>query len=85
MTGHTQGKHAYIEVRDQGRGIRASDLPHIFDRFYRADQSRTKDQVAGYGIGLSLAKKIVEEDGGTISVASTFGSGSVFTVQLQSA
>lgn len=85
VTGSSRGKHGFLKVHDQGRGIRASDLPHVFDRFYRADQSRNKEQIPGYGIGLSLAKKLIEEDGGSIHVASTFGEGSVFTVELPTA
>jgi signal transduction histidine kinase len=71
-----------VQVIDQGKGIAESDLPHIFDRFYRADSSRTNDQQHGYGLGLPLAKKIASLHGGDITVASKQGKGSTFTVIL---
>lgn len=71
-----------IEVKDEGAGISAEDLPHIFDRFYRVDKSRTKGTAHGYGIGLSIAKKIVEQHKGSIDVKSTPGQGSTFTIRL---
>lgn len=75
---------AKVMIRDHGIGIRALDLPHIFDRFYRADSSRTKDGVCnGYGLGLALAKEIVGVHGGDISVSSIVGKGSEFTVFLK--
>lgn len=73
---------AQIHVKDEGMGIKASDLPHVFDRFYRADLSRSKQKVEGYGLGLSIAKKIVEMHRGTIEVKSILGKGSLFTVRL---
>ncbi len=76
------GQYGYLIVSDQGQGIKASDLPHIFDRFYRADSSRSKEKVAGYGLGLSIAKKIVDLHKGTIEAKSTPGKGSTFTVGL---
>jgi len=74
--------NAYLEVRDQGRGIKAGELPHIFDRFYRADSSRTKAQIPGHGLGLSIAQKLAASVGGHIQAASTPGKGSIFTVRL---
>jgi signal transduction histidine kinase len=71
-----------IDIADQGLGIKASDLPHIFDRFYRADTSRSKQQGEGYGIGLALAKHIVETHGGTITARSMVSQGSHFTISL---
>lgn len=70
------------KVEDQGTGIDQKDIPYIFDRFYRADKSRSKDKSSGYGLGLSIAKKIVELHGGKINVESKPGKGSVFTVSL---
>jgi two-component system sensor histidine kinase CiaH len=83
IEGYKQGKYGYLKVRDEGQGIRASELPHIFDRFYRASQSRNKQQVDGYGIGLSLAQKIMQQLDGEILVESTPGKGSTFILKLQ--
>jgi two-component system, OmpR family, sensor histidine kinase CiaH len=77
-----KSRHAVIIISDQGQGIKASDLPHIFDRFYRADTSRTKNNVDGYGLGLAIAKKITDLHGGTITAKSKIGKGSVFTIQI---
>lgn len=77
-----KNKSLELTVKDQGIGIKAVDLPHIFDRFYRADHSRTRQQVEGYGIGLSLAQKIVQQHGGTITAKSKPGSGATFTVRI---
>lgn len=71
-----------VDVTDTGVGITEIDLPHIFDRFYRADQSRTKTEAGGYGLGLSLAKVIAESHGGKITVKSKYGQGSTFAVIL---
>jgi signal transduction histidine kinase len=72
----------YLEVKDQGIGIKASELPHIFDRFYRADSSRSKQQVNGHGLGLSIAQKLAENLAGRIIVKSAPAKGSVFTVRF---
>lgn len=82
LSARKHGKYVYLAVTDQGQGIKASDLPHIFDRFYRADSSRSKEKVSGYGLGLSIAKKIVDLHQGTIEAKSTPGKGSTFTVRL---
>jgi len=75
--------HAYLEVKDQGVGIKATELPHIFDRFYRADSSRTKRTVSGHGLGLSIAQRLVENLDGKINATSTPGKGSTFTLALK--
>lgn len=82
IKGEELGKLATLAISDNGLGIRAIDLPHIFDRFYRADTSRSKEQVDGYGLGLSIAKQIADMHGGAIVVRSTPGKGSTFSVQI---
>ena len=72
---------AVIEVEDTGAGIDAADLPHVFDRFYRADAARAR-VTGGRGIGLAIAKAAVKAHGGTIEVSSRLGEGSRFTVKL---
>jgi heavy metal sensor kinase len=69
------------EVRDSGIGIASSDLPHIFERFFRADKARSRDE-NGAGLGLSLARWIVEAHHGMIEVESVPGAGSMFRVLL---
>jgi excisionase family DNA binding protein len=71
---------AVLAVEDHGLGIRAADLPHIFERFWRA--GNVGSRVGGAGIGLAVAREIVEQHGGTISVESREGIGSTFTVRL---
>ena len=78
----TQGGSAVISIQDEGIGISPSDLPHIFDRFYRADAARSKSKTNGYGLGLSIAKKIIEEHNGKLTVKSTLHKGSTFTISL---
>ncbi len=75
-------KHTLITIKDAGVGIAQKDIPHIFDRFYRADSARTKNSKDGYGLGLAIAKKIVASHRGDISVTSKIGAGTVFTVTL---
>lgn len=71
-----------ILVKDNGFGIDKKDIPHVFDRFFRADESRTKQKISGYGLGLSIAKKITQIHNGNISVESKLNKGTVFTVVL---
>jgi signal transduction histidine kinase len=70
-----------IWVADDGEGIAPADLPHVFDRFYRADPSRSRSS-NGSGLGLSISRRLVEMHGGTIRVTSQPGHGSTFTIHL---
>ncbi len=70
-----------IEVADTGTGIDPADLPHVFDRFWRADKSRTR-ATGGSGLGLSIVRKLVEAHDGTVTADSVPGKGSQFTVRL---
>ncbi len=71
-----------VSVFDEGTGVDKKDIPHIFERFYRSDKARSKQSQNGYGLGLSIAKKIVELHKGTISVKNNPEKGSVFMVSL---
>jgi two-component system sensor histidine kinase CiaH len=83
LEGQQKSGYGYLTIRDTGPGMRASDLPHIFDRFYRADNSRSRsDGNDGYGLGLSIAKQIMDHHGGDISVTSKLGEGTAFTIKL---
>ncbi|MGG1551557.1 sensor histidine kinase [Paenibacillus ferrarius] len=74
--------HAVLQIADRGQGISAEALPHIFDRFYRADPSRNT-ATGGSGLGLAIAKQIVEEHGGSISASSEIGQGTTITIVLK--
>jgi len=76
------GNQARIVCRDTGPGIPAEDLPHIFERFYRAEKSRTRGKSTGFGLGLSITKWIVEHHGGRIEVNSKEGQGTTFAIWL---
>jgi len=76
------GDQARIICHDTGPGIPPSDLPHIFDRFYRAEESRTRSGSTGFGLGLSIAKWIVEHHNGRIDVDSKEGMGTTFAIWL---
>ncbi len=73
--------YATVKVSDTGIGILPEDLPHIFERFYRADRARSRDR-GGSGLGLAIAQNIVQEHRGSIEVESTPGKGSTFIVRL---
>jgi len=76
-----QGDWVEISVSDTGEGIPAKDLPNIFERFYRVDRSRTR-ATGGSGLGLTIAKRLVEAHGGKITVQSKLGKGSCFSFTL---
>ncbi len=76
-----EGKHLKIEVVDTGIGIGADHLPHVFERFYVVDKSRSK-KLGGTGLGLAIVKHIVQAHQGSVSVTSRLGEGTTFTVLL---
>lgn len=85
LRNETKDKFVLIHVCDEGVGIAADDQARIFDRFYRVDTSRSKVTVEGFGLGLSIAKRLIEQQHGTISLRSSAGKGSTFTISLPTA
>jgi signal transduction histidine kinase len=76
--------HVFVAVSDTGAGIAPGDLERVFDRFYRTDEARSRD-AGGFGLGLSIAKDLVEAMGGTIAATSEVGVGSTFRLRLKTA
>jgi two-component system, OmpR family, sensor histidine kinase BaeS len=76
-----EGEAVRLVVRDTGPGVREEHLPLIFERFYRADPSRTR-ATGGAGLGLAIVKQLVEAHGGTVEGANAPGGGAAFTVEL---
>ncbi len=81
LKGERRGSYAKISVADTGLGIPNSDLPRIFERFYRVDKARTR-QVGGTGLGLAIVKHLVQRQGGEVGVKSQLGQGSFFWFSL---
>jgi two-component system sensor histidine kinase VicK len=81
LTSWTDGRELHVEVSDSGPGIPAADLPHVFERFYRVDKVRGRNP-GGAGLGLSIAKTIVEAHGGRIEAWSRVGQGTRMTIHL---
>jgi two-component system sensor histidine kinase SenX3 len=81
VTGGFEGSEIVVRVSDTGIGIPEGKLPRIFERFYRVDKARSKE-TGGTGLGLSIVKHIAENHGGRVTVESTPGEGSTFTVYL---
>ena len=79
------GGRVGIAVADDGPGIDAAALPRVTERFYRADAARTRSDVGGFGLGLAIAKHLVEAMDGTLAIDSTLGSGTTATVWLRAA
>ncbi|WP_443080684.1 ATP-binding protein [Streptomyces sp. PTD5-9] len=75
------GDRVVVEVADTGSGIAADDLPYVFDRFWRAEKSRSR-RTGGSGLGLAIVRKLVEAHGGSVAVKSAEGRGSVFALRL---
>jgi heavy metal sensor kinase len=84
VTTRNEGSDRVLQVSDDGPGIPPEDLPHVFERFYRADKSRTGSQ-GRYGLGLAICRGLVEAEGGSITVESRLGQGACFTVRLPAA
>jgi len=82
ITGKNDGKYWEVAVKDYGLGIKASELAHVFDRFYRGESSRVTGKISGYGLGLAIAKNIASLHKGEVRAQSTPGKGSVFIVRL---
>lgn len=81
IAAHADGRWVTVSVQDTGSGIAPEDLPYVFERFYRADKSRSR-ATGGTGLGLSIAKQLVEAHGGRIKVESVVGQGTRFTFTL---
>ncbi|HSW80385.1 MAG TPA: HAMP domain-containing sensor histidine kinase [Candidatus Saccharimonadales bacterium] len=81
LTGNKSSNHYCLKVRDEGPGIAAEDLPHIFERLYRGDKARTS-KAEGYGLGLALAKQMAEANQATITAANAKPKGAEFKIQL---
>lgn len=79
------GDDVRVVVRDTGEGIAAEDLPHIFDRFWRGDRSRSRADGAGSGLGLAITRQLVEAHGGRIDVQSELGEGTTLVITLPKA
>lgn len=75
-------KSPKISIKDQGIGISKAEIGHIFDRFYQSDTARSSQNRSGHGLGLSIAKRMMNKLGGDIEVASSVGKGSKFTIKL---
>ena len=84
LSAGAQDAGVFLEVRDQGIGVEAADLPHLFTPFFRTDRSRARG-TGGTGLGLALARRIAEAHGGTIEVESAPGAGTAFRVRLPAA
>lgn len=82
ITSEISENHIAVKIKDEGIGIEDKDIPYIFDRFYRADKSRTKENAEGYGLGLSIAQQIIDNHNGQIRVESKSGKGSAFSIHF---
>ena len=80
LSAAAEGEWVVLRVEDEGRGIDAEHLPRVFDRFFRTESADSDD--AGFGLGLAIAKNVIELQGGTVEVESTLGVGSTFSVGM---
>jgi heavy metal sensor kinase len=85
VTSQCLGEQVRVAVADNGKGIPAEHLPHLFDRFYRVDPARGRETTDGIGLGLAICRSIVEAHGGTIVIESTFGRGTQVSFTLPTA
>ncbi len=76
------GQHAVLVIKDTGVGISDEDAPHIFEPFYRADKSRSKNNAKGYGLGLAIVKEILQKNKGSVQVKSKLGEGTEFILKF---
>jgi len=82
ITEKKKGNNLELRIKDNGIGIEKKDIPHLFDRFYRADKSRSKNDSDGFGLGLSIAKRIIDTNNGKVEVESEIEKGTIFIVTL---
>jgi signal transduction histidine kinase len=75
-------KNVMINVTDTGSGISPQDLPHVFERFFRAEPSRQRNKDTGFGLGLAISSWIIKQHHGEIRLKSKLGEGTTFTVRL---
>jgi two-component system, OmpR family, sensor kinase len=82
LSAYYNEKSVIIEIQDNGKGIPPEDLPHVFDRFYRVDSSRSRvsKSVGGSGLGLAIAKELIEAQGGKITISSRLGMDTIVTI-----
>ena len=85
IASNQQGNHTQITIADQGTGIPEDALEHIFDRFYRADQSRSKQHVEGHGLGLALARRLAEQNNASLTAINNKTRGATFILRLPQA
>jgi signal transduction histidine kinase len=84
LSAEANGDKVSLRVEDSGAGIPSEELPYIFERFYRADKARQRHE-GETGLGLAIARSIVEAHGGSVSVESALGKGTTFTIALPTA
>jgi two-component system sensor histidine kinase BaeS len=80
-THDASGDDVVVEVRDTGEGIPADELPYVFNRFWRAEKSRSR-RTGGSGLGLAIVRKLTEAHGGSVRVSSVVGQGTVFSLRI---
>jgi signal transduction histidine kinase len=84
LAGEADADKIFLRVTDTGQGISGEDLPRVFERFYRGDRARPSEEGSS-GLGLAIAKALVEAHGGMIAMESVLGQGTTFTIMLPGA